>query len=624
MKQISPFLFLLLTINTFAQIGVNISLPERGGTYIDLVRENYRWADLSTGNALNPSQVDEEGWPTVDARYIVDFRPVAEWAGSIDDPEVYRLDASGTWSCSFNGEGTVNGTVGGSVQNLSYNAGTNTTTFDFVVAPGSNGFFLIDFSETRRTPAAPLNSGFTGFKMLRPGYADDSGLFHTALLNLFDSVDFSAIRYMDFTLTNGRDPIFPALTEWADRKLPTDASQARIPGIGKNGGACWEHVIDLANRTQTDAWINVPISASADYVIQLATMLKDGLDPAINIYVESSNEVWNTAPGFEQSQYNEAQAASLGIGERENHARRTVELAQVFETVFGAGSLNNRIRVVLCSHQPMLKWWVEPMLQYINATYGPPSDFIYAIGCQTYFSGGSNIGESVAQILEDCHNSITSQINDTGINEAGRVQWIAKANDWNLPGGYVSYEGGPAHGGGSTDNVANRILAERSQGMCEEMRYNLDDAFIQIGGTLAMQFTLTSSYNRYGSWGLTDDVNVPHRNYKFACLRDLLANDTTVTSTVNRTIEASLPDVSVYPNPSSGTVTLSFELAHPADVYLKIYDLFGAEVFGLDSGKHESGLSMVSWPANNAAAGTYLYRLFIGEQLKSGFIVLHN
>ncbi|MBK7336081.1 MAG: hypothetical protein IPJ00_07880 [Saprospirales bacterium] len=105
-----------------------------------------------------------------------------------------------------------------------------------------------------------------------------------------------------------------------------------MPQIGKNGGACWEHVIDLANRTQTDAWVNVPISASTDYVMQLATMLKNGLDPDLNIYVENSNEVWNTAPGFEQSQYNQAQAAALGIGEHQNHARRTVELAQILKT----------------------------------------------------------------------------------------------------------------------------------------------------------------------------------------------------------------------------------------------------------------------------------------------------
>lgn len=575
MKTRLLFLFCFFISLLHAQIGVNIGLPERGGTYIDLARENYRWNNLNTGNPVGSGQVDGRGWPTVDAQYIVDFRPVAEWTGSIDDPEVYRLDVSGVWKCSFKGQGTAGAASGGSVQNLQYNAATNTTTFDFVVASNSNGLFLINLANTRRTPTDPLNSGFTDFKMLRPGYTDDSALFYPPFLQLFDSIRFSAIRYMVFTEANGSDPTYPAATEWTDRKLPTDAAQTAVPTIGKRVGGCWEHVIDLANRTQTDAWINVPISASADYVTQLATMLKNGIDPNLNIYVESSNEVWNTAPGFEQSQYNKAQAAALGIGEQENHARRAVELAQLFGAVFGPGALNGRVRVVLCSHQPMLKWWVEPMLQYIQTHFGPPSNYLYAIGCQTYFSGGAQSGESVAQILNDCHASITGQITDMGINEAGRTQWIARASAWNLPGGFVSYEGGPDHGGGSTVNIGNRILAERNAGMCDEMRYNLDDAFIQLGGNLAMQFTLTSGYNRYGCWGLTDDVNYPHRNFKFACLQSLLNE---VSTDVEAPADESAPDFSVFPNPSSGQFTLTFSLKNTALCAAELYNATGKRI----------------------------------------------
>ena len=92
----------------------------------------------------------------------------------------------------------------------------------------------------------------------------------------------------------------------------------------------------------------------------------------------------------------------------------------------------------------------------------------------------------------------------------------------NLMHGFTSYEGGPDHGGGGIVNIENRILAEPTTGMCEEMRYNLDEGFLQLGGKLSMQFTLTSSYNHYGCWGLTDDVNNPDRNYKFQCIKDLL------------------------------------------------------------------------------------------------------
>jgi hypothetical protein len=70
--------------------------------------------------------------------------------------------------------------------------------------------------------------------------------------------------------------------------------------------------------------------------------------------------------------------------------------------------------------------------------------------------------------------------------------------------------------------LANRIRADRDSGMGELLKYNYGDAFLDLGGTLAMQFTLSSGYNRYGNWGLTDDVNFPDRNYKYRALKSLV------------------------------------------------------------------------------------------------------
>lgn len=578
MQHLGHLLFLLLlsALSLSAQIGVNISHPERGGTYIDIVKENYRWTDLNTGAPVTSNSVDAQGWPTVDAQYVLDYRPVAEWAGNIDDPEQYRLDVSGTYQCSFQGQANVRAVVGGQIQNLTYDPTSNVSEFDFAVPAGSNGFFLINFEDSRRSPNVGTNSGITDFRMLRPGYQDDNGIFHQAFLDALNGINFDAVRFMDFTGTNGRDPDYPDRTTWQERKLITDASQQHLPTIGKRGGAAWEYVILLANETKKDAWVNVPISADEGYVRQLAMMLRNDLDDDLNIYVESSNEVWNTAPGFEQTFYNQRDAQARGISEQENHARRTVELAQIFSEVFGPGSLNNRIRVVLCSHQPMLKWWVEPMLQYVQNTFGPPSQYIYAIASQTYFSGGAQAGEDTTKILDDCFASINGQIDEPTGNEAGRKQWIQKAKDYNLVGGYCSYEGGPAHGGGSTENIANRILAERTQRMCEAMRYNLDDGFIQLGGNLAMQFTLTSAYTRYGCWGLTDDVNHPNRNYKYQCLKELLDVSTSVSHANSQS------DLSIFPNPTDGDVTIKFDFDSKANTSIFLRDLLGRTMLNMD------------------------------------------
>ncbi|MBN1561559.1 T9SS type A sorting domain-containing protein [candidate division KSB1 bacterium] len=609
-----------------AGLGVNISLPERGGTFVDVVKENHRWLNPNSWSALENVGFDERGWPLVDAMLLIDARPVAEWAGEIDDPENYRVDWSGVYACSFSGQATVQSRGEGTVRTVTYDADRNTTTFEYVLPEPHDdgyGFFVLSFTQTRRTPADDLNSGLTDLKMIRPGYDGDSDqVFTNDFIHALTTPRFAAIRYKDFTGVDGCDPVYPSVLEWAERKLPTDASQARLELIGKADGAAWEYVIELANATHIDPWINVPVSATTDYVAQLATLFKENLHPDLDIYVESSNEVWNTAPGYEQTQYSKEQAAALGIGERENHARRTVELAQIFESVYGQGSLNDKIRVVLCSHAPMLKWWVQPMLDYIKKTFGDVNQFVYALACQTYYSGGADAGESVDKILQDCRASIASQMDEPGGNQAGRKQWIAKAAEFGLPGGFCSYEGGPDHGGGSTTNLDNRISAERSAGMGDVFKYNIDDAFFQLGANLAVQFTLTSAYNRYGCWGLTDDIADPNRNAKFQAARDLI-----VTSRViSRQAILGYDLAANYPNPFNPETTIAFSIPQPEYIRLEIFDVSGKKVRILADRHFAAGQHALHWDgaAQNGlvASGVYFYRLQAGSFAKTKSMLL--
>ncbi len=517
------------------QLGVGVTTGEASGSFVDMAKEHHRWSRLPSGTMA----YDSEGWPACDTQLIMDFRLVAEWEGFIDDPEEYRYDNRGTYKCSFAGQATL-AAAGASIANKTYDAGTNTTTFALSITQ-KRVYAHLNFTNTKRTAASATDTGFTDLKMIRPGYpADTNQLFHTPLLEALGSANFAAMRFMGFTASNAENVTYPDTTTWAERKLPTDAAQVSMEAAGKWESGCWEYVIALANATMIDPWINVPVSATTDYVTQLATMLRDNLHPSLNVYVESSNEVWNGI--FPQQAWNAAQASALGINEHENHARRTVELAQIFEGVFGGGSLNDRVRVMLCCHAPMLKWWVENyMIAYINSTYlGSAKDYIYAIARQTYFGGASATGQAgtetytVTQILDECHSNITGQMSEPSGNEAGRLQWVQKAAAWQLVGGACSYEGGTDFMG--TDysdypdsllrNIDNRITAVRSARMKDELKYNYDDAFFALGGNLAVDLALSSSYARWGCWGLTDDVTNPDRNYQFEAARELLGYET--------------------------------------------------------------------------------------------------
>ena len=576
------FLFILPLSLFAAQLGVNINFAERGGTFVDVAKEEYRWSTVGDGSELSASQVDEFGWPKIDVQFVADYRPVAEWSNSIDDPQVFRIDVSGTYKCSFIGSADVRGAAGGSVQNKAYDAASNTTTFDFVVPgpPGANhGLIVIEFTRTKRTSAGAEGSGIANFRMFRPGYdLSSTKTFTDEFIAALTGIKFSTIRFMNFSMTNGCDPTYPARTLWAKRKRTVDASQSRIPPLGKTDGAAWEYIIELCNLVKMDPWINIPVSADSGYIVEVANLFKADLDAGRNLYIESSNEVWNTAPGFEQSLYNQAEAKALGIGEHANHARRTVQLSKLFGQVFGAGSINQRIRVVLCSHKPMLKWWVMPMLDTIARTYGPPKNFIYAIACQTYFGGGIDAGESVTKILADCRTDIGGQIDETGkTDEAGRKQWVKLAADSGLVGGYCSYEGGPDHGGGSTTNIANRIMAERDNDMGAVWTYNYDDAFFKVGGNLAMQFTLSSAYCRYGCWGLTEDITDPERNIKYQAAK-LLADKYPATIASSPRGGKTTRPVSVSVTAGKSGLRVAYTLRQPGGAVVTLWNIRGEVV----------------------------------------------
>ncbi len=618
------FLILLLALScSTAQLGVNISLPERGGTFVDVVKENYRWSVAGSGGELTANQVDNHGWPTVDARYVLDYRPVAEWANSIDDPEAYRIDVSGTYTCAFTGQATMKVIAGCRIENETYDPGSNLTTFNLIVSgpvgPG-HGLIIFEFTQTKRSGSSPVGSGFTNFRMIRPGYTlNTTKTFTDKFIAALTGIKFSVVRFMCFTGTNGREPTYPDSTTWQQRKLPTDASQVKIASINKQGGAAWEYVIELSNLTKMDPWINIPLSVTDEYVKNVAKLFKDRLDPSLTLYVESSNEVWNTAPAFNQSLYNQAEAQALGINEHNNHARRSVELAQLFESVYGAGSLNNQVRVILCSHKPMLKWWVEPMLQYVESNFGPPKNYFNAIACQTYFSGGEEAGDPVSTILDKCHSSITQQVDEAGqTNEAGRKQWIASAKKWQLAGGFCSYEGGPDHGGGSTTNIGNRIQAERHERMAREWYYNLDDCFFKLGANIAAQFTLSSAYTRYGCWGLTDDITKPNRNPKYAAAKKLADSLHANPISIPMQNQIKSNEILLYHNHLSNTLSLQLNLTKPNTIQLSLVNLQGKRIRKYKTKTLQAGTHRVNWDLRTGSIpltnGVYTCLILLGNK----------
>ncbi|NJO02039.1 MAG: T9SS type A sorting domain-containing protein [Bacteroidia bacterium] len=322
----------------------------------------------------------------------------------------------------------------------------------------------------------------------------------------------------------------------------TDAAQTDIGPLNKKDGWAWEYVIDLCNAVDMDLWINIPVSVDDNYITQLATLIKNRLEPNLNIYIEHTNELWNF--GFLQYSWNKARAVEevnaggvnynydgstdQEVWNQRRHAKRLRDAVQIFGNVFGSGTINTRIRGILAGVTPdpngfFVAGRLPGMLSYLQANYGDPKNYIYAVSVPLYYggeaaSGGGNTGSySVQQIIDAMRAASDAQRTE-------RQSVVTLASQYQLPGGFISYEGGPDIGGGSTTNIGNRIRAIRDPQQADVYKRNFADNFWDLGGTMAMQFALQSSYSRYGAWGLTDDITLPDRNALFQAARDLIGS----------------------------------------------------------------------------------------------------
>jgi hypothetical protein len=562
------------------QIGTEAS--DRPTGFIDALKNQGRLTVNASGSAV---ATDASGNPLSDGIVVVfDDRPTPAWAPPIDDPAQYQPNMSGTYTMSFTGQAVLSNVTGNPTlvfSNQSYNAGTNTTTVN-VQMPGGPTYadgpalMEISFTNTQLTASSGANTGIANLQVIRPGFtlaeaANPEQVFDPLFVSAF--APFSYIRFMGWLGTNqtpfvvgGCAPTAPACTPtmgWSQRSLPTDFYQGVGPSLtgfpNRSGawGISWEYVILLANATNKDVWVNLPINATgssdqydpnyvaspdtSSYVYNVAMLLKNGdaftgnkgLNAGLHIYLEDSNEVWNT--GFQQSTWNvnaakaEVAAAPGGVSVLNNdgdtnptdwadrrHIKRVYEIAQIFESVYGAGSFGTIIR-------PVYAWWemdegvssaaawqqdagpgglsgAAVALAWFKTNFGPPANYLYGMAEGDYFTASNYANDAtIPEVLSDMSANSTASVNYVTAN-------LATANQYGLR--LMVYEGGPDNSNGgyqTTVNVGPQILANRDPEMDTLVQTHIRNNWFQQGGSTFGYFALSGAYSRYGDYGATDD-----------------------------------------------------------------------------------------------------------------------
>ena len=313
------------------------------------------------------------------------------------------------------------------------------------------------------------------------------------------------------------------MLNWSDRPAASDSTYASEAGVPV------EIMVELANTVDADPWFNMPHLATDSYIWNFATAVKNSLDSDRYIYVEYSNEVWNS--GFGQSRWVERQAEAewpnsdaSGLEKRINwFGKRSAETCNIWKNVYGAQA--DKVICVMGT-QAANSWVGRQALDCPMATeLAPCHEHMDAVAIAPYF--GQHIGNmtneaTVTAWTTQWDGGLTSLFNELKYGSQLQGDWISKTNldeakgyiddyaalaaDRNID--MVAYEGGQ-HLVGVGNVVWNADIAELFANANRDPRMaDLYEEYLAhwnaAGGQMFAVFSSTGTYSQWGNWGVRE------------------------------------------------------------------------------------------------------------------------
>lgn len=320
---------------------------------------------------------------------------------------------------------------------------------------------------------------------------------------------YSTYRFMDWGNTNNSPVV-----GWSDRTAPEFYSVASARGVPL------EVMIALCNLKKKDGWFCVPHLASDDYVAQMATLIRDTMDPDLHVYLEYSNECWNAT--FTQAAYCRTQGLAQSLGSDDFtaqlrfYSKRAVQIFEIFRSVFG-GASSRLVRVLAA--QGANTFTSETILDFQNAYQHAD-----ALAIAPYFSINADPSNeatieawTVDQVLAEAQAQVANQITSIAAHKA-----VATARGVLLLG----YEAGQSFVGifGTENNATIENLfhqANRDSRMGDLYATYLN-GWHAAGGNLLMAFASMSTWTKFGSWGILENEDQT-TSPKYAALEAFIA-----------------------------------------------------------------------------------------------------
>jgi hypothetical protein len=380
--------------------------------------------------------------------------------------------------------------------------------------------------------------------------------------------DFRVLRMMNFMEATPRRPASNTLNpcpnintyndcltrerSWNQIAKLSDASWGGSykTSVTQRFGVPLEVSVALANLLKAHPWFTLPFNASDDYIDKYAGYIKTNLDTSLQAHIEYSNEVWNG--GFWGAQYVVVMGKKLGLdtptlpfrneeysARVRFYAKRSVEIFQRFETVFG--NLNRLIRVIGSQHKSHA--YSREILNYNNT-----ADNTDVLAVAPYFHGcwsRTKVGDAdipivacsdtdavektftEAKSVDDIFTVINSIYTPsaTTVSQKGDTNSISAitqliANQIGVANSFdidlYTYEGGQhlKVEYGDTTQAPNKLnslydllaAANRDPRM-GDLYTTLLSEWKKQGGKQFMLFTSPQSFNRFGFFGIKEYMN---------------------------------------------------------------------------------------------------------------------
>lgn len=319
----------------------------------------------------------------------------------------------------------------------------------------------------------------------------ETQIFNPDFLNLL--ADFKVLRFLDFLKANNS-----AVVNWSDRGKMDDATWST------RAGGPIEILVELSNRMHADPWLTIPHQAGDEYVEELAKFLKENLDDGLTVYVEYSNEIWNSA--FRQFRYmiEKGQAQKLSGDQYQAGLRyfskRSVQIFKLFEQVFGG--TERLVRVM--PGQAANDYVVQEQLSYEKAY-----EYTDAIALAPYF--GASLGAPGADTDKFSVAKLFAKLRKDALPEA--IDWMQKharvASKYKLD--MLAYEGGQhlvGYHGQENNKKLDALFAKADVNF--QMGSLYDRYFAEwkkAGGKTFVYYASVTRPSKWGRWGIANKLN---------------------------------------------------------------------------------------------------------------------